>query len=364
MSGPTALDKIRVLDLTRLLPGALATRWLADFGAEVIKVEQPGIGDYARQSHSGVFESINRGKKSVEIDLKDPAGKAAFLKLAASADIVIEGFRPDVMDRLGVGYEVLCTENPRLIYCALTGYGPGYGPGSEYAALAGHDINYLALSGVLDLMGASDGPPVLAGIQIADIAGGSMQAVIGILLALEARHHTGRGQRVDVSMFAGSAAMMAVPVAGLMTGQPSERGNDRLSGRYACYQIYAAAQGSYVAVGALEAKFWQNLCRELGREDLIADQYAPEPRQSEIKAALAQKFAEATAEEWFARIGRKDCCVTPVRNLKDAIRDYPAHPIPPLSETPGRRGGPAPGLGEHNSEMLAEHSPKMLEEHG
>ena len=355
----TALDKIRVLDLTRLLPGALATQWLADFGAEVIKVEQPGIGDYARQSHSGVFEAINRGKKSVEIDLKDPAGKAAFLKLARSADIVIEGFRPDVMDRLGVGFEVLRAQNPRMIYCALTGYGPD----GDYAALAGHDINYLALSGVLDLMGASDGPPVLAGIQIADIAGGSMQAVIGILLALEARHRTGRGQRVDVSMFAGSAAMMAVPVAGLNTGQPSERGNDRLSGRYACYQIYAAAAGSHVAVGALEPKFWQNLCRELGLEDLIADQYAPEPRQSEIKAALARKFAEATAEEWFARIGSKDCCVTPVRNLKDAIRDHPAHPIPPLSETPGRRGGPAPGLGEHNSEMLGEHNSGMLGEH-
>ena len=345
-----ALDGIRVLDLTRLLPGGLATQWLADFGAEVIKVEQPGVGDYARGSHSGVFESINRGKKSVEIDLKDPAGMAAFRRLAAHADIVIEGFRPDVMDRLGVGFEDLRAENPRLIYCALTGYGPE----GEYAALAGHDINYLALSGVLDLLGSKNAPPVLAGIQIADIAGGSMQAVIGILLALEARHRTGCGQRVDVSMFAGSAALMTVPLAGLKSGQPSERGDDRLSGRYACYQIYAAAEGSYVAVGALEPKFWRNLCRELGREDLIDDQYAAEPRQSEIKAALATKFAEAAAEEWFVRIGRKDCCVTPVRSLKDAIRDYPARAIPPLSETPGRRydeGGRAPTLGEHNGEL-------------
>jgi crotonobetainyl-CoA:carnitine CoA-transferase CaiB-like acyl-CoA transferase len=346
-----ALDGIRVLDLTRLLPGALATQWLADFGAEVIKVEQPGVGDYARETHAGVFESINRGKKSVEIDLKNPTGTAAFRRLAALADIVIEGFRPDVMDRLGVGFEVLRAENPRLIYCALTGYGPD----GEYAALAGHDINYLALSGVLDLMGEGEGPPVLAGIQIADIAGGSMQAVIGILLALEARHRTGGGQRVDVSMFAGSAALMTVPLAGLKSGQLSQRGNDRLSGRYACYQIYPAAEGSYVAVGALEPKFWQNLCRELGLEDLIADQYAPAPRQLEIKVALARKFAEATAEEWFARIGRKDCCVTPVRSLKDAIRDYPSRAIPPLSETPGRRyddGERAPHLGEHNGELL------------
>src|SRR5579871_315683 len=151
----TALDGIRVVDLTRLLPGAVATQWLADFGAEVIKIEQPKIGDYARQSHTGVFEFTNRGKKSVEIDLKDPSGKAAFLKLAKTADVVIEGFRPNVMDRLGVGFATLSASNPRLIYCALTGYGVD----NEFSDLAGHDINYLALSGVLDLMGSKDGPP-------------------------------------------------------------------------------------------------------------------------------------------------------------------------------------------------------------
>ena len=349
-AGTLALSGIRVLDLTRLLPGAVATKWLADFGAEVIKIEQPGTGDYARASHTGVFESTNGGKKSVTIDLKDPGGKAAFLKLAATADIVIEGFRPDVMDRLGVGFETLHAANPRLIYCGLTGYGAE----GEFAPLAGHDINYLALSGVLDLMGSKDGPPSLAGIQIADLAGGSMQAVIGILLALEARHQTGRGQKVDISMFAGSAALLTVPLASMHShGLPPERGNELLSGRYACYHVYGAAGGSHVAVGALEPKFWMNLCNELGRQDLIADQFAPEPRQSEIKAALASEFSKATAEEWFARIGRKDCCVTPVRNLKDAIRDHPTEPIPPLSETPGRsRKSRAPLLGEHNQEFL------------
>lgn len=346
----SALSGIRVLDLTRLLPGAVATRWLVDFGAEVIKIEQPGVGDYARSSHTGVFESTNRGKKSVEIDLKDPHGKAAFLKLAATADVVIEGFRPDVMDRLGLGFATICETNPRLIYVALSGYGPD-GP---YAALAGHDINYLALSGVLDLMGAKDGPPALAGIQIADLAGGSMQAVIGILLALEARHRTGRGQRVDISMFAGSAALLTVPLASMQTtGEPPQRGNQLLSGRYACYHVYPAAEKSYLAVGALEPKFWSNLCRELGREDLIADQFAAEPRQSEIKTALAAEFSKASAEEWFARIGAKDCCVTPVRNLKDAARDHPTQPIPPLSDTPGHpHGDRAPLLGEHNRELL------------
>ena len=348
----TALDGVVVLDLTRLLPGAVATQWLADFGAEVIKIEQPGTGDYARHAFSDggenpIFALTNRGKKSVELDLKNPRDKEQFLKLALTADVAIEGFRPDVMDRLGLGYEVLSAANPRLIYAALTGYGAD----GKYSALAGHDINYLALAGVLDLMGAKEAP-ALSGIQIADLAGGSMQAVIGILLALEARHRTGRGQRVDVSMFAGSCALMPVPLSVLISsGRAPERGNELLSGRFACYHIYPAAEGSFVAVGALEPKFWQNLCRELGCEDLIADQFAPEPRQSEIKARLAEKFAQAAAEQWFAKLGAKDCCVTPVRNLKDAMVDYPAEPIPRLSDTPGSSAGRAPRLGEHNHEI-------------
>jgi alpha-methylacyl-CoA racemase len=347
----TALGGITVIDLTRLLPGAVATQWLADFGADVIKIEQPEIGDYARRGfvdggENPIFGLTNRGKKSVEIDLKDGRGREAFLKMAATADVVIEGFRPDVMDRLGLGYEVLRANNPRLIYAALTGYGRD----GKYSALAGHDINYLALSGVLDLMGSKDQAPSLSGIQIADLAGGSMQMVIGILLALAARERTGRGQRVDVSMFDGSCAMMPVPVSMLAAGTVPVRGNDMLSGRYACYQVYAAAGGSYVAVGALEPKFWANLCRELGREDLIADQYGPD--QQGKKAALAEEFAKATNEEWFARLGSKDCCVTPVRSVKDAFADYPGAPIPALSETPGRAEGRPPKLGEHNGEFL------------
>lgn len=346
----TALDGITILDLTRLLPGAVATQWLRDFGAEVIKIEQPGIGDYARRGfvspgENPIFALTNRGKKSVELDLKNTGDQAAFLNLAAGADVVMEGFRPGVMERLGLGYETLRAKNSRLIYTALTGYGVD----GKYAALAGHDINYLALSGVLDLMGAKVGPPVLAGTQIADLAGGSMQAVIGILLALEARHVTGRGQRVDISMFAGSAALLPVPVASFQaTGQAPARGDELLSGRYACYQVYPAAEKSYVAVGALEPKFWHNLCRELGCEELIADQFAPEPRQTEIKSILGKKFLSATAEDWFRRLGVKDCCLTPVRNLRDAIQDHPANPVPFLSETPGRAGGRAPDLGEHN----------------
>jgi crotonobetainyl-CoA:carnitine CoA-transferase CaiB-like acyl-CoA transferase len=347
----TALDGITVLDLTRLLPGAVATQWLADFGATVIKIEQPGVGDYARQSFvSGdanpIFELTNRGKKSIELDLKDARSKEAFLKLATTADVVIEGFRPDVMDRLGLGYETLHALNPRLIYTALTGYGPD----GKYSALAGHDINYLALSGVLDLMGPKNAP-ALAGIQIADLAGGSMQAVIGILLALEARHRTGRGQRVDISMFAGSAALMPIPVAQFMASRrPPERGNELLNGGFACYQIYPAASGSFVSVGALEPKFWQNLCRELGCEELIAVQYAD--NQAPLKSKLGEIFQKRTAEEWFELLGSKDCCVAPVRNLKDAIHDYPTAPVPTLSETPGKAAQRVPRLGQHNQELL------------
>ncbi len=346
----TALRGIKVLDLTRLLPGAVATQWLVDFGAEVIKVEQPGSGDYARQGfattgENPIFALTNRGKKSVEIDLKHAQGKASFLKLAAAADVVIEGFRPDVMDRLGLGYEVLRAANPRLIYAALTGYGAE----GKYAALAGHDINYLALSGVLDLMGPVDAP-ALAGIQIADLAGGSMQAVIGILLAIEARHHTGKGQRVDVSMFAGSCSLMPIPLSMLKSGRAPERGNDLLNGGYACYQIYPAAGGTFVTVGALEPKFWSNLCRELACEELIPEQYCAV--QSKLKTRLQEIFAQATAEEWFTRLGARDCCVAPVRHLKDAMADYPGEPIPALSDTPGRAEGRAPRLGEHNQELL------------
>ncbi len=341
----TALEGIRVLDLTRLLPGAIVTRALADYGAEVIKVEQPPLGDYARYSFGGgetnpIFDFTNRGKKSVVLDLKDPAGKAAFLKLVRGADVLLEGFRPGVMERLGLGYEALCDTNERLIFASLSGYGAE----GKYAQLAGHDINYLALAGVLDLMGPKDGPPIVAGVQIADFAGGSQPAIIGILLALQVRHRTGKGQKIDVSMFAGATALMAIPQAALEAGaEAPRRGTELLNGGFACYQVYPAAEGSYLAVGALEPRFWQNLCRELESDDLIPLQFVAD--QAPVIAALTARFAAANAEEWFERLGAKDCCLTPVRNLKDAIADYPCH-------APGLAGARAPRLGEHDGEFL------------
>lgn len=320
----TALEGIRVLDLTRLLPGAVATEWLAEFGAEVVKIEQPPAGDYARASYTALFEETNRGKKSVTLDLKTQ--KDTFLKLVATADVVVEGFRPGVMERLGLGYGVLCETNPKLIYVALTGYGSA-GP---HTLLAGHDVNYLALSGVLDLIRAEDGTPVIPGVQIADLAGGSMQAVIGILLAMEARHQSGLGQRVDISMTGGLNVLLPVARA----NGPVKL----LSGSYACYRVYRAGGDSFVAVGALEPKFWANLCTELGCEDLIDKQFAAD--QAAVIDGMAKIFATATAEEWFQQIGDKDCCVTPVRTA--------AHGAAPH----GRGLAPAPRLGEHNGEFL------------
>jgi crotonobetainyl-CoA:carnitine CoA-transferase CaiB-like acyl-CoA transferase len=280
----------------------------------VIKVEQPLSKE--RDSYPVVFEQTNRGKKSVEIDLKGQ--KDRFLKLVSSADVVIEGNRPGVMERLGLGYDVLRLLNPRLIYVALTGYGSD-GP---CASLAGHDVNYLAMSGVL----ATIGPAVVPNVPLADLVGGSMQVVIQVLLAIHARHRIGAGQRIDVSMTDGSTALLPVPRAG---------GIDLLSGRFACYHVYAAADGSHVAVGALETKFWTNLCRELGYPELIERQLDAD--QAPLLAALTEKFSAATAEEWFERIGAKDCCVTPVRSA--------AHGAAP-------QGPRAPRLGEHNEELL------------
>lgn len=282
------LDGLTVLDLTRLLPGPFATQILADHGAEVIEIQRPGQPDYAP------LPQIHRGKKTVALNLKEPQDQHAFLDLVDRADVLLEGFRPGVMDRLGLGYETLRRRNPGLIYTALTGYGQT-GP---YAQMAGHDLNYLALAGALD-------PPAIPVVQIADLAGGSLPAVIRILLALEERRRTGHGQFVDVSMLDGVTALMVVPRSGL----------DILTGRYACYRCYQARDGRWLAVGALEPQFWANLCRGLGCEAFLPDQFAGPARQAEIIAELERRFRERDAEDWWAQFRDQDACLTPVRTL-------------------------------------------------
>ncbi|HTT63559.1 MAG TPA: CaiB/BaiF CoA-transferase family protein [Bryobacteraceae bacterium] len=354
------LDGLVVLDLTRLLPGAAATMHLANFGAEVIKIEEPESGDYGRwippylEGEGAVFRMVNRGKKSVALDLKSDAGRAAFLKLAGTADVVVESFRPGTMQRLGLSYEILCALNERLIYVSITGYGQD----GEWAAMAGHDINYMALGGALELSGVCGGPPAIPGVQLADLAGGAMQAVTGVLLALAARAKTGRGQAVDVSMVDGVAWLLPVAL-GLhaATGQLPVRGDGVLTGRYACYRVYEAADGRWIAVGALEPKFWKALCGALECEQFIADQFAEGARREGIIAELARIFRTRTAEEWFERLRPADACVTPLRNVAEVARHFGLSPgdsviAPRLSDTPGQLGGAPPRLGEQTREIL------------
>lgn len=328
MSG--VLQGIVVLDLTRLLPGAVATEQLADWGAEVIKIEEPRRGDYARDMNPAVFARTNSGKKSVSIDLKHPRGRAILLTLAREADVLIEGNRPGVMTRLGLGYADLHAANPRLIYCSLTGYGQ-HGP---YAQLAGHDVNYMALGGVLSL-----NVPVIPGVQIADLVGGSMQAVTGILLALLARNQTGEGRHVDVSMYQGVTSLLTIPLtAWRKTGHEPMPGNEGLSGRYACYSLYQAGDGRWLAVGALEPKFWSELCRRLGCEDLIARQF--EEPQHPVKERIASRLRAKPARDWFEELRDTDCCVTLVRTVSEVAAELP------------EAAGTPPALGQHTREIL------------
>jgi crotonobetainyl-CoA:carnitine CoA-transferase CaiB-like acyl-CoA transferase len=327
-----SLEGLTVIDLTRLLPGAVATQYLADHGAQVIKIEQPGLGDYARQMTPALFARTNAGKKSVTLDLKDAASRDLLLALAARADVLVEGFRPGVMARLGLVYEALQQANPGLIYVSLTGYGQH----GSYSALAGHDINYIATGGLLGL-----NLPVIPGVQIADLVGGSMQTVIEILLALHSRRATGAGRFIDVSMTAGVTSLLTIPLAlHAETGREPQAGNELLSGRYACYNIYEARDGRWLAVGALEPKFWAELCLRLGCGEIVAAQF-DEDRQDELKSALAAIFRTKDAADWFTWLAGGDCCVTPVRSVGEVAADLPALPLPP-----------APGLGEHNVEIL------------
>ena len=375
------LDGLKVLDLTRLLPGGFCSLLLADFGADVIKVEDTGPGDYVRwappyyegvesSSRGALFLSLNRGKRSIRIDLKSPDGKAVLLRLVRDADVLLESFRPGVLDRLGVGYERLRQENGRLVYCAITGYGQT-GPNRDRP---GHDINYLGLNGILGLSGEADGPPVSAAAQIADLGGGALMAVAGIMFALQERARSGEGQLVDCSMFDGSLSWLAM-LAGeaLATGTTPRRGRTTLAGGIVCYRPYRCADG-YVTLGALEPKFWSTFCHGVGREDLA--ERAFDPPGSDTHRALEAIFATRTREQWRAFAAEHDCCLEPVMDLDEALDselvaaremvvevDQPGAERPvrllgvpfKLSRTPGDPGrAPGPGLGEHTRDVLAE----------
>ena len=367
--GEPPLAGTRVLDLTRLLPGAYATMLLADLGADVVKVEEPGGGDPLRgfppldeSGGSGAHAVLNRGKRSVTIDLKSADGPALLTDLAASADVLVESFRPGVLDRLGVGYQALRRRNSGLVYVAISGFG-ATGP---YRHRAGHDIDYLAYAGALSLTGSAAGPHQPA-LQIADIGGGGLMAVVAALAALRAREVTGVGQFCDVSMTDGVLSWLALYVGGYRVGAAQPRpGTGLLGGGFACYGVYACADGRHVAVGALEPRFFAVLLDVLGLPELAHWQYEP-ARQDELRETLQRRFAERSRDEWMQCFADRDACVAPVLDLAEALADPHARAremvfhdgagpalgvVPRLSETPGQPGGRAPGLGADNDEVL------------
>jgi crotonobetainyl-CoA:carnitine CoA-transferase CaiB-like acyl-CoA transferase len=374
------LEGLTVLDLTRLLPGGYCSLLLADFGAEVIKVEDTGMGDYVRwappyydgadqSARSAKFLALNRCKRSIRIDLKNERGKEVLLRLTRDADVLLESFRPGVLERLGVGYERLREENPRLVYCAITGYGQD-GPNRDRS---GHDMNYLGLGGLLGLTGEPDGSPVQSAGQIADIGGGALMAAVGVLVALRERERSGEGQLVDCSMFDGALSWLAMVAADMFAdGVVPRRGTLHLAGGVTCYRPYRCADG-YVTLGALEPKFWAEFCRGVGREDLL--EHAFDPPGSDAHRAVGEVFSSRTREEWREFATHHDCCLEPVLDLDQALsselvaaREMVVELAQPGAERPVRLLGspvklsrtpadptraPGPALGEHTDEVLA-----------
>lgn len=361
------------MDLTRQLPGPFCTQILADFGAQVIKVEAPG-GDPNRtqgpklRRESAYFLGVNRNKRSVVLNLKADEGRKIFLRLAEKADIILEGFRPGVVERLGISYKEVAKINPRIIYCSLSGYGQD-GP---YRNRPGHDINYIALGGILGVTGKRGSPPVIPGGQIADLTGGFL-AALSLMLGLWAREKTRKGQYIDVAMLDGVLSWLPLYLGQYMAdGKIPRRGEMLLNGGYACYNVYETKDGAYMTLGALEPHFWEAFCKEVGRDDLIADHFTPGERQEEMIRQVQGIFLQKTQEEWIKRWETKDVPCEPVLSLEEVI-SHPqvlsrgmvkelTHPtegrirqlgIPiKLSETSAEIRTPPPLLGEHTDEIL------------
>lgn len=374
------LAGIRVLDLSLQLPGPFCTLMMADHGADVIKVDEPEPRvrtPFSAEDAPGLSPSdryLNRGKRSLTLNLKTDEGKEIFRTLAEHADVVVEGFRPGVTERLGVDYGTLSARNPRLVYCSISGYGQT-GPMRN---VAGHDINYTSYAGILGMSGRAGGAPAIPPVQIADLFGGAMMALSGILMALISRQSTGKGRWVDVSMTDGSLAMLAFHAVGSLAGAPDpERGKMILTGMFPCYETYRCADGGYVSLGSLEAWFWKGLVSALGRDDLAGLQYATGEEGERVKKDLAAIFAGRTRREWERFFDGKDVCFSPVLGLSEALSHPNAaargmvvaveSPLGGSDRQPGRplkfsepAGGwtepepprRPPRLGEHDGEIL------------
>jgi crotonobetainyl-CoA:carnitine CoA-transferase CaiB-like acyl-CoA transferase len=319
------LSGIRILDLTRLLPGPVCTLHLADLGADVIKIEDTGAGDYARTlgaepgKTAPVFAAINRNKRAMRLDLKQREGIEVFMRLVRDADAVVEGFRPGVVDRLGIGYAACNAINPRIVYCAISGYGQS-GP---YRDIAGHDVNYCGYAGLVDQIGVEGGDPAIPNLQIADILGGAVVPAMGILAALLDAQRSGKGRYVDVAMTEGVLVHNLQALAAVAsTGNTHPRGADFLSGREPCYSVYRTADGRHMAVGALEWKFWERVCEVLGRPDLKDCHWEKRTRDAKWgKEQSAAIFASKPQAYWVEKFSGVDCCVTPVLTLEESFSD-------------------------------------------
>lgn len=312
MSNTGALSGITVIDLSRLLPGPYCSMILADHGARVIAVE-----DKRFLADGLFFNLINRNKEHISLNLKTEEGKEIFFRLIQNADVLIEGFRPGVVDRLGIGYETVQKVNPKIIYCSITGYGQN-GP---FRDRAGHDANYMSYAGVLDLIGEADRPPSIPGVPIADIAGGSMNAAIGILLALFARQNTSKGQYIDISMTDGMVGFLPTALFfRQLTGQEPARADGLFSHRYACYNTYETADGQFLSIGAVEKRFWMQLCDLLSAPDYAELQYDDQHR-NEIIDFMRHTFKQKTLDEWNAVLGDKDICWGRVQSLSEVLED-------------------------------------------
>jgi crotonobetainyl-CoA:carnitine CoA-transferase CaiB-like acyl-CoA transferase len=373
------LAGITILDLTRLLPGPAATMHLADFGADVIKVEDTGDGDYMRGFPPQVaatdgrvvnpaFEAANRGKRSISLDLKRREGREVLLRLVERADALIEGFRPGVLDRLGLGWDTLHARNPKLVLCSLSGYGQT-GP---LAQRAGHDINYLAMTGVLDQIRAG-GKVAIPGLQIGDLLGGTLSALSALLIALLSAARSGRGTRVDVAMTDSLLTHHFFPHTDVDAGTAPQAERTLLTGGVACYRAYTTADGKQIALGALEFKFWKAFCQAAGLEELIERHWsygeaAGSPEALETIARVAARIAQQTCDEWMRTFESVDACVTPVLRPAAAL-SHPHHKarglvhrkggvteVGPFAQIEGARWQerPAPRSGQHTKALLGE----------
>lgn len=380
-----ALEGTTVLELSRVSPGALCTMMLADMGADVLKIETPpalnpapGSGVSAQDPSEAARSYLNRNKRSLGLNLKAPEGQQIFHQLAASADVLVEGFRPGVMQRLHADYATLSQHNPRLVYCSLSGFGQD-GP---YRDLPAHDLNYLAISGVLNLIGLPEEAPAIPLNLIADYGGAAMHGVVGILLALYARDHTGRGQHVDISYLDATLSLLAAtPVmnAVFADGHIPQRGEGPYTGQYAFYTTYATQDGKRLSVGSSEPWLWDNLCKALGRPDLSVYARGPQhlrrgatAEEMHVREQLQEIFLQRSRDEWVVFLADKNVCIAPVNTLPEVFADPQVqqrqmlleHCAPDgeriqqagiglkLSDTPGHVRHLGPYLGQHTAEVL------------